>query len=53
MITTNESDLVSSLAYIGKNISLKRPRQGSLHWAKYIKDFCVCFVTQGILHVYS
>ena len=48
MFTTSESDLVSSLAYIEKNISLKRPRLGSLHWAK-----CVCFVTQGILHAYS
>ena len=53
MFTTNESDLVSSLAYIEKDISLKRPRLGSLHSAKCFKDFCVCFVTQSILHVYS
>ena len=30
MFTTNESDLVSSLAYIEKDISLKRARLGSL-----------------------
>ena len=53
MFTTNESDLVSSLAYIEKDISLKRPRLGSLLWAKCFKDVCVCFLTQGILHVYS
>lgn len=53
MFATNESDLVSPLAYVEKNISLKRPRLGSLHWAKCFKDFCVCFVTQSILHVYS
>ena len=30
MFTTNESDLVSSLAYVEKDISLKRARLGSL-----------------------
>lgn len=53
MFTTNESDLVSSLAYIEKDISLKRTRLGSLLYAKCFKDVCVCFLTQGILHVYS
>ena len=53
MFTTNESDLVSSLAYIEKDISLKRTRLGSLLYAKCFKDVCACFLTQGILHVYS
>ena len=49
MFTTNESDLVSSLAYIEKNISLKQPRLGSLHWAKCFKRFLCLFCDTGYL----